>query len=125
MVSARGKRVRDIPDKISGSRHRLGISRGATVATARFAAGCGWYAAGLWRTHADREMWHVRTCDDRSTSFPDEVSAVAFFLSYAQDIADGRFEDATRPSLPSTVSRHGFGSESEAIQPPPSTLEPS
>ncbi len=108
LPSASGKRVCDIPERIDGRAHRLGVSRGATVATARFAAGYGWYAAGLWRAQADAEVWYVRTCDDRLHEFADEAAAVAFFLFYVRDIANGRYEDVARvPSIPA-VSRHGF-----------------
>lgn len=101
-------RVRDIPERIDGKAHCLGVSRGATVATARFAAGYGWYAAGLWRAQANGEAWSVRTCDDRFFTFPDETAAVAFFLDYAKDIADGRYENVPSLAVPSATSRHGF-----------------
>jgi hypothetical protein len=107
LPSAGGKRVCDIPERIDGRAHCLGISRGATVATARF-AGYGWYAAGLWRAQADAEVWNVRTCDDRFHEFADEAAAVAFFLFYVQDIANGRYEDVARVPPPSAISRHGF-----------------
>ncbi|HYN38835.1 MAG TPA: hypothetical protein VES39_06270 [Rhodospirillales bacterium] len=116
------QRVCEIPDCINGQMHSLGVSRGATVATARFARGYGWYAAGLWRAKGEAEMWFVRTCDDRFHAFSDEEAAVGYFMGYAQALADGRFETA---AVPSPVARHAFPVASDAIQPPPSTRDPS
>lgn len=106
--SADGKRVRDIPERIDGRAHCLGVSRGATVATARFAAGYGWYAAGLWRAQAEAEVWNVRTCDDRLHQFASEAAAVSFFLFYVQDIANGRHEDAAGVQSTSAIPRRRF-----------------
>lgn len=81
-------RVQDILECISGRVYRFGISRGATLATARTAGGLGRYVASLWQVGGPKSAWWVRTEDDLLHQFPDEARAVRFFVTYLRRRAD-------------------------------------
>jgi hypothetical protein len=81
--------VGDIPLCITGRVYRFGVSRGATVATARMAGGRGRCAASLWQVHGEPLGWWVRTEDDRLHEFGEETDAVRFFVNYLRRLADG------------------------------------
>lgn len=81
-------RVTDIPECIGGRVYCFGISRGATVATARMAAGRGRCAASLWQLCGQENAWRVRTADDHLHEFRAESHAVCFFVTYLQSLSE-------------------------------------
>jgi hypothetical protein len=79
--------VRDMPKRVSGRAHHLGICRGQSVAMARTAGGYGRTVASLWRVEGQAQAWRVGIDGGTTREFLDETVAVGFFLACLRKIA--------------------------------------